>query len=622
MRNRALLAFALTVPVPAIAAQSAPYPPNKLIAEIPLDVFNVVPTLNGRRLYYIDYTPELWVYDVASKRSTKVAAGEMDDASVSAQGNRIAFKRSGEGGTRENQEIWTIPLDPRTGLATGPARRASVGLGTDPSVSPDGKWIAFASRVGGYHLAVIPAEGGAERVLLNGIGSMDAISWSPDQQWLYFNVAFPGSPERTVQRIAVAGGKPEVIARGHSDWWAGLSPDGKVIAPWTRSSRLNQSLTLMDASGKQQLGQIRIPAPEAWLSPTEMMLWEGHRLHPLKSVSLADGKVRELLPASYDVRTPAWAPDGKTFAVLGWNPFKDKESKLLIANADGSNLRVIPVTDQFKETILAWSPDSRWIAMTKSFGIGIDVVEVASGRSRRLRTAVSSDIYGLRWTADSKHVRYHYAPPDSSRPGGNASIFREVGLDGSDVLVRDMGGQPMGGAIISDTTVVVWDSSGTYLQSMTSDRSVRLWPGPGGANASPRGDLVAMTPPGYVLSDTNTKPSRTVEIKTSAGTLVTSVVFPRRPVLGRTGFLHFMPDGRHLLAWGWNVAAKGCCMLFLAPIDGGPVRTIAAFDGKGIPPMALSPDGKTLLYAGEGTTFRTRVWAVDVSGHVSKLPKD
>jgi len=599
-----------------------------LIAELPVDVDNVVATLNGRRLYYVDTSPALWLYDVGTQRSTKVATGEVDEPSVSAQGNRIVFKRTGEG-TGEDQEIWTIPLDPRSGLATGPARRASTGIGTDPSVSPDGKWIAFASRVGQYHLAIIPAEGGAERVLLNGLQHVAVISWSPDQRWLYFNVAFPGSPERTVQRIAVAGGKPEVVVRGKGDWWAGLSPNGAVIAPYVRSSRLNASLALMDASGKQQLGQIRNPVPDAWLSPTEMLLWEGHRLHPLKSLSLADGKVRQLLPARYDIRTPSWAPDGKSFAVLGWSRLPGTDDgvrartvTLLIASADGSNLRSIPVSHQHKETQVVWSPDGRWIAMTKAFGIGIQVVEVATGKVRQLRTAVGSDIYGLRWTADSKHVRYHYAPPDPSRPGTNRSIYRKVGLDGSDALVFDIGFMPWGGRHLSDTTDVFWDSLGTYVLSLPSNRSVKLWPGPGGPNGSTSGELVAMTPPGWVPGDTAVRTSRTVEVMTSAGQLVASVVFPTRPVIGRSGFLSFTPDGKHLLAWGWNEAMKGCCMLYLAPIDGGPVRTIAQFDGKGIPAMALSPDGKTLLYSGEGTTFRTGVWAVDVSGLVGKVSKE
>jgi len=49
--------------------------------------------------------------------------------------------------------IWSMPLDPKTGLAAAPARRASMSQGDVPVYR------------GGKDVTVLPANGGTERVL-------------------------------------------------------------------------------------------------------------------------------------------------------------------------------------------------------------------------------------------------------------------------------------------------------------------------------------------------------------------------------------------------------------------------------------------------------------------------
>jgi Tol biopolymer transport system component len=373
----------------------------------------------------------------------------------------------------------------------------------------------------------------------------------------------------------------------------------------------------------------RLPWADMWLSSTALLLWSGGRVDPLKSVSLADGKVRDLLPAAYAIGTPAWAPDGRHFAVLSKyqrGRSHPDSSVLLIANADGGALRAIPIPAS--EGRVVWSPDGRWIAMTERawfgaqrilFGLGITVLDVASGGTQRLRTAVSQDIADLRWTSDSKYVLYYHVPsdgPSTGKPRRFRPVIRRVGLDGSDVVVRAL---PSGDgprlAFISDSSVMVADDSTTYVRSLTSDRFVRLWRGPAQApSASSRGDLLTMTPP-----DDRTR--RTVDILTSAGVQVGRVTFPTALLRGGSGSFLFTPDSKSLLAWGRN-EANGCCVLYLAPVDGGPVRTLAAFaNSQGVPSFALSPDGKTVLFAPAGTTW-TAFWSVDLSGLLRGAPRN
>ena len=87
---------------------------------------------------------------------------------VSPQGDRLAFSRSSEDGTGDF--VWTMPIDPKTGMATGQAQRVSLRPTTSgPKFSPDGKMLVF--RAGprpdgpgtGTEVIVVPSTGGAER---------------------------------------------------------------------------------------------------------------------------------------------------------------------------------------------------------------------------------------------------------------------------------------------------------------------------------------------------------------------------------------------------------------------------------------------------------------------------
>lgn len=654
MRSIMLVTITLTVQAQSVAAQDAirpVFPPMRLIAELDLEAENLAPAVNGRRIYIATDAAELWLYDVASQRTTKVAADALIvPTSISSRGNRLAFLRcaddgsacrAGPGHGSIGRAIWTMPLDPRTGLAAGPARRVSIGDGLRPSLSPDGAWIAFESLVGRRHLAVIPSDGGNERVLLDEIEQVEYIKWSPDQQWLYFSARLPGWTAYLPMRVAVAGGKPEMIAQDQfqfQDGEVGLSPDGKFLAVTVRASASGALvLALLDVDGKLIA---MVPWADSWLSSSELLLWYRYRPKPLKSVSLADGEVREVLTAAYDIGTAAWAPDGKSFAVLSRahrGASHPDSSRLLIANADGSSLRTIPVRasspfSRSSASRLVWSPDGRWIAMTERpwlgaqqlFGLGITAVDVASGTTQRLRTGVSQDIANLRWTSDSKHVLYDYSPSDRPSAGGTTFIrrvIRLVGLDGSDVVVRTLpraerthrsGGSGL--TFISDTSVLVSDNSGTYVRSLTSDRFVSAWSGGGTPSASPGGELVAMSPRAEVPGDTSDRARRTADIVTSTGVHVATLRFPSDLLSDVSGSFLFTPDGKSLLTWGRSEAG-GCCKLYVAPLDGGPVRALAEFPNQGIPGFALSPDGKTLLVTPSGPTKGVlSLWAVDLSG--------
>jgi tricorn protease len=119
--------------------------------------------------------------------------------------------------------------------AGGAARRltSAPGESANPKLSPDGKWVAYSSELGGnMDVYVVPAAGGEPR-RLTWHPSPDMVQgWSPDGKTVMFasnRAADAPSPVPRFYTVPAAGGveSPMRLARGFQ---GKLSPDGKRIA--------------------------------------------------------------------------------------------------------------------------------------------------------------------------------------------------------------------------------------------------------------------------------------------------------------------------------------------------------------------------------------------------------
>ena len=250
----------------------APQPKVREIATIPgVDVRDAIRMPNGRVILYGRYengTGAIFAYDLPSKRSTLVTRGYDGEMSMSRAGDRIAYESKSEDGKIDL--IWSIPINPTTGVATGPAQRVSKGEGVEASLSPDGKLIAYEAhenRTGPqtyrHLLAVVPATGGPERVLAE-YDNIATTSWSADGKWIF---VLPGWDMQSIERVPVAGGPSErVIAT--SGRLEGLI-DGKTAFHWpsaiTRSAaewrtRRRRART---ASSASRWGQLPVTTPNS-----------------------------------------------------------------------------------------------------------------------------------------------------------------------------------------------------------------------------------------------------------------------------------------------------------------------------------------------------------------------
>ena len=105
----------------------------------------------------------------------------------------------------------------------------------DPTVSPDGRWIAFTVREtdleanrGRFDVWVTSIDGVTVRRLTTDAGNDTGPTWSPDGQWIYFQSSRGGSEQ--VWRIAMAGGEAEQVTKLPLDINGfKLFPDGKRL---------------------------------------------------------------------------------------------------------------------------------------------------------------------------------------------------------------------------------------------------------------------------------------------------------------------------------------------------------------------------------------------------------
>ncbi|MBS1123278.1 MAG: peptidase (acylaminoacyl-peptidase) subfamily [Deltaproteobacteria bacterium] len=134
---------------------------------------------------------------------------------------------------------------------------------SDPAVSPDGKWVAFAVREtdvaanrGRFDIWLASIDGVTVRRLTTSVENDTDPSWSRDGKWIYFLSSRSGSSQ--VWRLAMAGGEAEQVTKLPADLNGyKLFPDGKRLAVaidvWPAAKSLAESGKLDDAKAKSKL---------------------------------------------------------------------------------------------------------------------------------------------------------------------------------------------------------------------------------------------------------------------------------------------------------------------------------------------------------------------------------
>ena len=219
------------------------------------------PSVHGERVYFaIGSDDDADIFSVpmaggAPTRLTKNAARDVSP-SVSPDGKQIAFVSDRSGG----EEIWVMPADQP--FAEAHRITFTDGDDTDPAWSPDGRRIAHTTIASNERwVAVIDARGGERQLIRR---SATAPVWSNDGATIYALTATPlpqdynGNPRRLAEKDrspVFARGAFELVALRAPDPLEGGSTLGAVAAPDARQrfAAVTEALTKLYGRASTQM---------------------------------------------------------------------------------------------------------------------------------------------------------------------------------------------------------------------------------------------------------------------------------------------------------------------------------------------------------------------------------
>jgi len=239
---------------------------------------------------------EIWLHSqqdgserlIAGPKQLAGDAGVLLDCTVSPDGNRVAFRRTGQG----SQEIWISPLsgEAPTRLWEDPARVSQRG----PSWSPDGNWIAYYSTRDGKYAVLKLRVGGTsppERVAYTGI--QRPVHWSPRGDWIAFE-------DSAGLRIVSPDGNQDRIVSQRRWLTFGWSKDGTALYGITFDGNRRLTLAQVEIVTGRETRITDLGPP-----PVAMEVADLNGLSPYRGFSLRpDGK--GFLTSVYRAKTDIW----------------------------------------------------------------------------------------------------------------------------------------------------------------------------------------------------------------------------------------------------------------------------------------------------------------------------
>jgi len=529
---------------------------------------------------------------------------------------RYPLRWQGEELTRD-QGIWVVPIDSMTGVARErPRLVATVAANRPPVLSPDEQIIAFVWPHGGYvmSLSVVPAAGGAPRILATGI-EVSKVQWSADGSAVYYSAHVnSSSPTRTRFSVPLAGGVPVPIEQERpippavdDNVWEVRDPStGRTVAHMEFPSDVSVSDWLTPWPGRRELAGVR------YVRPIE-----------LRVISLADGSIRSNLTDTTAgvVTTPQWFAGSRVALIVQ----RRARCALLTQDADGSHARTYALSGRVVGDQLRVSPDGRYAVFHgRRGGYGmIELVDLASGRQRTLVTSAEDfadgsapegrGIGALAWTQDSKRVRY-ISDVWTPQPA-----VHEVTLTGGDRILR-----PLPTSIYGPPPALFASSTHPDLVEFTG----RNYQGGGFVSLVPIGAGLPrvvlpepalggpLSPDGHALA-VQIVPANGqggIQIKIVSLDNSASVRSISLPFLALPG-IKWHPDGEHLLVLGREKAGAPLSV-YSVPINGDTPFAVAPAGSTGDEAvLAVSLDGRFVAVTVAGTPRATFVKLVyDVAG--------
>ncbi len=520
----------------------------------------------------------------SAAHAAPAALPSLAEPSLSPDGREIAFASGGD--------IWTVSADGGQAqlLVSDPATESR------PLWSPDGSKLAFLStRSGVANIYVLTlATGELKRLTWSDTGeALDG--WSRDGKWLYFtSSANDVSRQGDIFRVSAEGGTPLEVSRERylNEFESAPSPDGQQIALMARG--LSNQQWWRD-------GHSHIDETELWL----------------KSVA-GEGGYRRVLAGGAKHAWPMWSPDGGAIYYMSDESGAENLWRTSLKGGAPEQLT------RFSKGRLLWPSigyDGRSIVFERGFQIW--KLDIASGKAEQVQIALrgapasqgqrhltESSFRGMALSPDGKKVAvlaHGEVFAASAKDGGTAQrITRSDGRESDLIWAPDSRRLAYVAERGLDSRLMQYDFATGAEQPLTQTT------GQDGSPAwSPDGKSIAYVHAAkdlHVLSMVDGKPGKDTVIYSGA--------------IGDDRFTPaWSPDGR----WIAFVLTdhKSFRNVWVIPAEGGEARQISFLaNGNTATQIAWSPDGKYVVFETSQRSEDSRLVRVDLLPHLPKYRED
>lgn len=241
-------------------------------------------------------------------------------------------------------------------------------------------------------LYVVNADGTNQQRVTDSVNVEGTIHWSPDGNSILMQAGVEGTS--TVVRVDIGpdnkmAGSAQLTADLRADSaFPAWSPDGAMIAYQSKSEGPLFQVFVMnaDGSGKRRLSDgTGFAGFPTWSPNSQTILYasgaEGTAgaQRELFTVPVAGGEPKQITSIGSSLATLSWSPDGSLIAFEQIEG--DRDSKLLLMNSDGSNVRTLDEVQRILN--IAFSPDSDSILYDSitSAGAGITIYDLTTERT-------------------------------------------------------------------------------------------------------------------------------------------------------------------------------------------------------------------------------------------------